>query len=126
NVGAATEFDGKWSADFHYAHVIAIIFSEERHRAHGLGFFEGSLDRVDSKVRVNCLVGNQSNFFQLSIAELIGQVEVEPQVGWTVQRSWLDRCWPQILTQCCVDEVGGCVLLGGPMTPLLVYFSVNP
>ena len=40
NVGAAAELDGKWSADFHHAHLVSVVFTEQGHSTHRLSLFQ--------------------------------------------------------------------------------------
>src|SRR5699024_1280270 len=93
DVRTTAELNGKWSTNFNHAHIVTIVFTKECHRTHCLGFFQRSLNGVDGKVRIHCLVSNQCNLFQLCTRQLFGEVEVKSQVNWTVQRTCLHSCW---------------------------------
>ena len=96
-MGAAAQFHGERSTDLHNTHVVAVVFTEQRHRTHGFCLVQGGFNGVHVPVRIHCLIGDSLNLPQLIWCQRVGVVEVKPQVAWLIHRPCLHSGRPQDL-----------------------------
>ncbi len=118
---ATAQFERERAADVDNAHVVPVVLTEQRHRAHGLGLVQIGDEGVDGVVGLDRLVGDVLDLLPLRLRERSLPAEVETQVSGPVQRARLNGIGPQYLPQRGVHHVRARVALSGAVAPLRIH-----
>src|SRR5690606_20590284 len=116
DVGAATQLDGETAAHAQHTHLVAVLFTEQRHGAARLGRLDISLLDIHRRVLAN--LGVDPIFQRLDLLGLdrLEVTEVETQTLAVHKRTFLRHMLAQDLAQRGVQQVSRRVVQSGCLT----------